>query len=144
MDARDDRYSAPPDGPSFQLHALPLHLAGSGPEDASLQNSGGYPNRASRDFQFNSPKDASPTSSTEQFPEFEDSPYGFPTPTPTPTPRWRRLSIARPRFYVWARRLRIGAEKVADGSLFGMPQAGRKRRSLHCVLVLLALALMIL
>lgn len=140
MDAQDEHYSCPVDGPSFKLHALPLLSGASAYHDPRLEHGKGRPSRASRHIPWTHSKDASPASSTEQFPEFEDSPYTI----PAPTPRWKRLSISRPSFYVWARRLRIGAEKVADGSLFGIQQPGRKRRSLCCVLFLLTVALIIL
>jgi hypothetical protein len=140
MEARHDHYSPQDDGPSFKLHSLPLLSAGSAFADPQLEDGQTHSSHASRDFHLNPSKDPSPASSTEHFPDFEDSPYAF----SASTPRWRQLSLSRPSFYVWARRLRLGAEKVADGSLFGVPQTGRKRRPLHCVLFLLAFALMML
>jgi hypothetical protein len=140
MDARDSHYSSQAHGPSFKLHTVPLLSGNSGYDDTQLEHGDIHLSRASRDFQINHSKDASPASSTEQFPDLEDSTYTF---SPS-TPRWRKLSIARPSFYVWARRFRLGYEKVADGSLFGVQQLGRKRRSLNCVLFLLAFALMML
>jgi hypothetical protein len=140
MDARDSHYSSQARGPSFQLHTVPLLSGNSGYDDPQLEHGEIHSSRASRDFQISHSKDASPASSTERFPDLEDSTYTF----STSTPRWRKLSIARPSFYVWARRFRLGYERVADGSLFGVQQKGRKRRSLNCVLVLLAFALMML
>jgi hypothetical protein len=140
MEARHDHYAPHDDGPAFKLHSIPLLAAGSDYDDPQLENGQSHSSHARRDFELTHSKDPSPASSTEQFPQFEDSPYAF----SASTPRWRQLSISRPSFYVWARRFRLGAEKVADGSLFGVPQTGRKRRPLHCVLFLLAFALMML
>ena len=140
MGARDSHYSSQTHGPSFKLHTVPLLSGNSGYDDTQLEHGDIHLSRASRDFQISHSKDASPASSTEQFPDLEDSTYTF---SPS-TPRWRKLSIARPSFYVWARRFRLGYERVADGSLFGVQKIGRKRRSLNCVLFLLAFALMML
>src|ERR1700722_18508422 len=140
MGARDSHYSSQAYGPSFKLHTVPLLSGNSGYDDPQLGHGEIHSSRASRDFQIRHSKDASPASSTERFPDLEDSTYAF--STSTSTPRWRKLSVVRPSFYVWARRFRLGYEKVADGSLFGVQQRGRKRRPLNCVLFLLAFALM--
>jgi hypothetical protein len=137
MGARGKHCSSPVDGSSFKLHTLPSPSGAPADDDPRFEYRKG---RASRDLAFANSKDASPASSTERFPDLEDSPHTL----STPTPRWKRLSMSRPSFYVWARRLRIGAEKLADGSLFAIQQPRRKRRPLYCVLFLLALALMIL
>jgi hypothetical protein len=140
MDARDSHYSSQAHGPSFKLHTVRLLSGNSGYDDPQLEHGEIHSSRVSRDFQIRHSKDASPASSTERFPDLEDSTYAF----STSTPRWRKPSIARPSFFLWARRFRLGYEKVVDGSLFGVLQMGRKRRSLNCVLFLLAFALMML
>ena len=140
MDARDSHYSSQAYGPSIKLHTVPLLSGSSGYDDPQLEHGEIHSSRASRDFQTSHSKDSSPASSTERFPDFGDSTYAF----STSTPRWRKLSIARPSFYAWARRFRLGYEKVADGSFFSVQQTGRKRRPLNCVLFLLAFALMML
>ena len=137
MDVRDSHSSSHVEGSSFQLHAIPLLSASSAYNDRDIEHGKIHSSRGSRDFH---PEAASPESSTERFPDFEDNPYAF----PTTTPRWRQLSISRPSFYVWARRFRLGAEKIADGTFFGVPPAGRRRRSLNCVLFLLAFAFIML
>ena len=134
MEPQDSRYSPQDGGPAFKLHSIPLLSGRPAYDDPRLEYGETHSSRGSRGVPESHSEHTSPVSSIEPFPDFEDTSATF----TTSTPRWRRLPLSRPSFYVWARRLRLGAEQIADGRLFAVSQTGRRRRPLNCVLFLLA------
>ncbi len=140
MDVRRSPYSSQPEGgQSFNLQAVPLMCRDY--DDSQLENGNSRSTRSSQDLGLAHSKGGSAaTSSTESFPDIED----YPPRSPYSRSRWSLFSSLRLVPYAWARRLRIGTESVSNGQFLGLQPVGRRRRTLHYILFLVALTLMML